>query len=257
MEERLVVKNFGPIKDVDIRIGKLTVLIGEQATGKSTLGKLLAVCRYFSYIADGPLSRNFEEGLSAWGLEDAHKNENTTIDYYCKHYSVHVYGVLGNSHSLDSGDKYGASLALMVDLVPKSEKFKHLLKDLGDLKPKSNPKSPSVWWQIPTSFLQNEVAQVLDNPFYLPAERGLQSIFSLGRNSIQNISDSLFNQFAELDQIARNFTDGLSIPPLDIEYKNQNGFGYFRKKGEEQYHKMQNAASGYQSTIPIVLLIEY
>ena len=41
--ERLIVKNFGPIKDVDIEIPRLLVFIGDQASGKSTLAKLIYI----------------------------------------------------------------------------------------------------------------------------------------------------------------------------------------------------------------------
>lgn len=41
MSEKLVIKNFGPIKDVELELGRFNVLIGEQATGKSTVAKLL------------------------------------------------------------------------------------------------------------------------------------------------------------------------------------------------------------------------
>lgn len=41
--ERLIVKNFGPIEQVNIEIPRLLVFIGEQASGKSTLGKLIYI----------------------------------------------------------------------------------------------------------------------------------------------------------------------------------------------------------------------
>ena len=34
-KERITVRNFGPIQDVDIELGDLIVLIGAQASGKS------------------------------------------------------------------------------------------------------------------------------------------------------------------------------------------------------------------------------
>ena len=38
MQERLVIENFGPIKSIDLNF-KMTILIGEQATGKVQLPK--------------------------------------------------------------------------------------------------------------------------------------------------------------------------------------------------------------------------
>jgi predicted ATPase len=37
----LTVKNFGPIKDAHLQVNAFTVLIGEHASGKSTLAKLV------------------------------------------------------------------------------------------------------------------------------------------------------------------------------------------------------------------------
>jgi predicted ATPase len=47
--ERLTVKNFGPIKDVEIKLSKLVIFIGETGTGKSTLAKLISIFRDKSF----------------------------------------------------------------------------------------------------------------------------------------------------------------------------------------------------------------
>ncbi len=41
MNQSLVVQNFGPIKKIEIKITDFLILIGEQATGKSTIAKLV------------------------------------------------------------------------------------------------------------------------------------------------------------------------------------------------------------------------
>ena len=43
--EKLVVRNFGPISNLDIVIRPLTLFIGTQGSGKSTVAKLLTICR--------------------------------------------------------------------------------------------------------------------------------------------------------------------------------------------------------------------
>ena len=45
MKETLHIKNFGPIREVKLELGKVNVLIGDQGTGKSTVAKLLVVIR--------------------------------------------------------------------------------------------------------------------------------------------------------------------------------------------------------------------
>ncbi|MDE6354227.1 MAG: ATP-binding protein [Prevotella sp.] len=42
MNERLIVKSFGPVKDMDITFRKITILIGDQGTGKSCVAKLFS-----------------------------------------------------------------------------------------------------------------------------------------------------------------------------------------------------------------------
>jgi predicted ATP-dependent endonuclease of OLD family len=263
LKEKLIIKNFGPIKYVELELGRFNVLIGEQATGKSTVAKVLAVCRYFSYIVqDNQYDQPFESGLISWGLNEA-IHENTYIYYDCQHYSFVVERKMTIEHGYDQEDHSPIEYDLPIfisELIPKSKEFSNLLDELKKIRPTSFEilSAPTInEWTPPTSFFQNDVAKVMDNPFFLPTERGLQSVFSLGKNSIENISDSLFNQLAGLDRIARLFKTETAIEPLDILYKNEKGRGYVRKKGENQFFSLFNAASGYQSTIPAVLVIQY
>lgn len=46
MNERLIVKNFGPVKDIDIRFKKVTLFIGDQGTGKSCVAKLFSTFKW-------------------------------------------------------------------------------------------------------------------------------------------------------------------------------------------------------------------
>ena len=217
MKEKLIIQNFGPIKHIELDLGIVNVLIGEQATGKSTVAKLLAVCRYFSFIIDSlefttrVAKHSFWEGLKAWGLDEAIQSD-TSIYYENKDYSYSIKPVKEIS-------------GYVSHLTPISSDFKQLIAELNNTKPKYIV--DSLLWEISTSFYENEVKKVMDNPFYLPTERGLQSIFSLGR--IPNISDSLFNQLAKISQISQKFSSDTSIEPLGLSYKNENNVGKIKK----------------------------
>ena len=41
--DRLIVKNFGPLKDVDIELNKINLFIGENGSGKSVLAKIVTI----------------------------------------------------------------------------------------------------------------------------------------------------------------------------------------------------------------------
>ena len=255
LKEKLIIKNFGPIKDVELELGKFNILIGEQATGKSTVAKVLAVCRYFSYIMPNSYWENdFGQGLQSWGIRSFFDYEKSFISYSCELYSLEIYGDVEMFVQLHEDGNQSPSPGIKVKLSSNSEIFTKLLDALKLLQPDSSEED-FFFRSVPTSFFQNEVARVLDNPFYLPVERGLQSIFSLGKSSIQNIDDSLFNQFAKLDHIARSFKSDTSIEPLSITYKNENGQGFIKSE-KHGFIPLSNAASGYQSTIPIVLVLK-
>ena len=51
--EKLIIKNFGSIKKAEIDFNKINIFIGEQATGKSLIAKVLFFCKnFFVYWQD-------------------------------------------------------------------------------------------------------------------------------------------------------------------------------------------------------------
>ena len=46
MDEKLTVKSFGPVKDLDIHFGKITVFIVYQGTGKSCVATLFSLFKW-------------------------------------------------------------------------------------------------------------------------------------------------------------------------------------------------------------------
>ena len=58
LASRLIIKDFGPISSADIEIGKFTVVIGTQGTGKSSLAKLFSM---FSWLEKSLVRHNITE----------------------------------------------------------------------------------------------------------------------------------------------------------------------------------------------------
>ncbi len=267
MKEKLIIKNFGPIKDVDLDLGKITVFIGKQATGKSTVAKVLSICRYFSYIVDDSeiitdySSKFSNTALSDWDLM-GFEREDSYIKYTNSDYEVEIKNHKNFDYDYSNPNEEPIKIPVpslfKPTLTPISDKFKKLFKDYQELKPKRKMNfGIQEDWNIPHSFLTTDVKNVMNNPFFFPTERGLQSIFSLGKSSIQNLSDSLFNQFALLDKIYKNFTKETTIEPLEIKYKSINSIPYFKGEKDSEYYKLSQGASGYQSTVPIVLAVKH
>lgn len=66
MKESIIIKNLGPLKEVEISdIKPLTVFIGKSASGKSTIMKIIVLMRYIykminirSYLKNAKITRS-------------------------------------------------------------------------------------------------------------------------------------------------------------------------------------------------------
>jgi predicted ATPase len=68
MNEQLVVKNFGPIKDATVDFKRVTVFIGPTGGGKSTLAKLAAICQDGKFTINEISNR--KDLLKNYGLDN-------------------------------------------------------------------------------------------------------------------------------------------------------------------------------------------
>lgn len=89
MNERLIVKSFGPVKDLDILFKKVTLFIGDQGTGKSCVAKLFSMFKWtekvliqkkykLSYFEQ---YNRFKTKLCAYHRIDSFINENSYIKF--------------------------------------------------------------------------------------------------------------------------------------------------------------------------------
>ena len=245
MKERLVIKNFGPIEEVDLELGKMTILIGENATGKSTIAKVLAVCKTIGYalhlyqINSEKRNDEFAWLLQKYSIDEFVKSD-TLIEYSNNDYVV----------KFDGSQK-------TLQLIPISEKFKEIIEYINESNKQDKIKKPYlVSWNADLRYVTDTIST--SGVVYIPTERVLQSIFSLGRDSIQNMSDYVYEIFSSFYYISESFNNQeIEIDPLSITYKNEKGKGYFKEKSNEDFHLLSKAASGYQAIVPIVLAIKY
>lgn len=97
--EVIRIRNFGPIKDVEIVVKPLTIFIGESGSGKSTILKVLSMFRWIykrvnlhSYLAQSDVKRNrlvfrIKSMMKNSGL-DEYLSQATEIDYERGSYKI-------------------------------------------------------------------------------------------------------------------------------------------------------------------------
>jgi len=65
--QKIVIRNFGAIQEADIDIKKIVVLIGEQASGKSTIAKLIY---FFKVLSDRVFDRFYKSSTTEFSFID-------------------------------------------------------------------------------------------------------------------------------------------------------------------------------------------
>ena len=89
MKEYLEVRHFGPIKKLNVEIKQLTLFIGTQGSGKSTISKLLTICRNVRWLANVLAGKDTLNPFIDFNI-DEYFSERTYIHYRCERNAVEL-----------------------------------------------------------------------------------------------------------------------------------------------------------------------
>jgi predicted ATPase len=253
LKHYIEIENVGPIKKAKIDLSKYVVLIGPQASGKSIIAKLIAIFNQDFYL-DNRSVHKLKNKISEWNL-NTFFNTESKIKYVTSikiiNYSDSIFNIVINESkkklSLNFIKNLHSSISEMSDLD--IELFDSIQKktniDLGSIKQN----------KIDMEILINHY---LKPSIYIPAERIIisllsQSIYSIIQNKI-NLPQVLLD-FAANYEKARNEIKEYNIKFLKANYHYKNGKEILEINKQET--PVADAASGFQTLIPMLLVCEY
>lgn len=263
MESSLLVKDFGPIKDVEMIVRKVTILIGPQGSGKSTLAKLVAICKE----DERPLLSSKERPISFrvvdYGLQ-SYINKNTRFTYHSPVASITYRGIYKNSVTA-----LGGKIAL--DVYAISERLK-MMDSVGETL--TGETLLATYGKYQKILSENGITE----PIYIPTERFListisSSLFGLMSNNI-NLPKTLTefgnkykkastnDSFEDIRLVQKNSDDTVMpktkhIELFDLHFQHRDGQD-FLISGDQSYEvNLKESASGMQSSIPLLLVVRH
>jgi predicted ATPase len=253
MTNKLIVKNFGPIRDAELDIKKTTVLIGPQGSGKSTLAKLMAIFGdRDSFKSTAFYNTSY---FNNYGLDDFHENDKTILSFQNNYYSIAYKEsslTLRLNEKLDSLTKERMQTSHSAEFAMSFNEYTTFLKTI----PSEQSSNIKTIVNVPMSLIVNNLE--IPSAHYIPAERFLISVISGATWGFMSNNIALPKyviDFGSQFEIARTNITELPIDFLDIHYKYDNGTDKVILNDNKEI-KLSVSASGFQSIIPLKLVVE-
>lgn len=256
---KLTIKYFGPVSNAELELKAVNLLIGEQSIGKSTIAKLITIMTdIFSlnmvirYGHTGWLDQ-----LKTYGL-DIYSNDNYHIQYEWKEKDIHLILTITNKETKTSFTKGKTSITdvdeishILAGLKPiyHQDQFLNQLKSLMDNAKEKEPKD-----------LISSLQQLIFNSIYIPAERSFFSFFSKALPALNLVRESIPQNLLRFSldyQNAKSAYGSYDSPLLNVSYEYDGSDDYFTDHVSKQKNKLSYASSGIQSTIPLLLVLQY
>ena len=223
---RLVIRNVGPIKSVDINLNKINVFIGPQGSGKSTIAKIISFCSWLEKVNDSTGK------VVASGLIDKIGDYHHMKEYFSDK-SVLLYEGDNIAFTYNNNRPVRLSKKFIEGNI---EHFNEKEVVYYSLNKQINPK----------------VA-------YIPAERNFVSAVPSLKDYSEN-DDNLQSFVNDWFNAKRHYTKDNPMPIINL------GFEYYYNKSTDlDYIKitknnsipLTSASSGFQSIVPLAVMIKW
>lgn len=261
--DSLCVKNFGPIKEVNLDIKDLVVFIGKQGTGKSTLAKLLSILKNEAFlvsISNEVEKKILEENDSPINFFNKYNisnyfDDNSYIKFTTKNYSVEFSN---RKFSLDIHKKFLKNDREIHSLLLNSSMIGDLLNRMVNEGDNKNKENSTILFENFINY--KKISRALNTEqVYIPAERIFVSSLStsdlLSLTHSKLVSESIYD-FASMYYKSIESIKEFDLPIFDLKFENDSKSQYISSKNTKKL-KLSETASGYQSIIPMLLIIDF
>ena len=259
MNEKLIVKNFGPIKDAELDLKKVTIFIGPQGSGKSTLAKAVAICKDKDFLTDSYIGKKvntyFEKYQSQFFLRP-----DTYFNLTTQKFSFEFSDKPSDFKILDSSEMTGELFGQLSQTVfhptfeSMKDSYKHYLESLKKLQGNYKTLYPQS-----EKIIRQMITQLTKGTRYIPTDRLLvasiaDTIFGLMRAEVALQKSTI--EFGADFEIVTSHIPELFIDYLNVTFKVENGRDLVFHN-ETDSVPLSASASGYQSVIPLHLSVEH
>lgn len=229
--EKLYLKNFGPIKELDIEIKPLMVFIGESGSGKSAILKLMSLLRWVHK------QNNLRSFLNkAYSLPK--KDFSFEIEELFEISSIHEFiskedtEIVFRINEVEYGYKNGKFI------YPKEEELKGISLHKVAFISENRGILPDIYTN--TIYKKNHLGRRdwIALPYYL--------------NDTYDLFDTAYKKVGKKFHI--NSTE------LKFSYTSENRLDFFiegEKEGDKFKIKLENASSGTKTALPTELIVHY
>lgn len=252
MKERLTIRNFGPITDMDVQIRTFTIFIGSQGSGKSTVAKVLTICHDVNwYLQILDKDKDILEPFKKFCIDEYFRN-NTYIRYLNDSGEVEIVYQEGEFQLNFDGltEKEAKDLFSRKIL----EANKGFLTRMGIV-------------DVDDVGIGEKYAPLLRanarTMLYVPAERNLVGTMSNALASMMAAKIPLYDALVEYMSVfekAKNEFKEYYVPFLDVSFSMSDGVErIWLGQGESKRTPLplHACSSGLQSVLPLLMSLDY
>lgn len=248
--DRIIIRNFGPVKDIDIELSKLMVFTGPQGSGKSTIAKLLTVLSDVTWWIkvcdnDNPMEYFRKIRIEKCFQPDTYISYNhkddVNIIYQKGNFSITVKDIKPEDTGKFCYQLFG---------VTAKQELEKLGANIDKLEEDKIIKKH-----------RNYLRAMMRLAYYIPAERNLTGVFasSLANMLVSNIPlPSPLIEYMSVFERAKNHFTTYDASFLGVKYNKNFGDECISLVDNSDKHiQLEACSSGIQSALPMLMVLDY